>query len=240
MAARVEGSRPRDPLFSKPKIDPIERWVTPTIQTCSRRARTCALPVGGDHIDSLRQRARTDAGHCWTQRWEGSRPRDQSFSKPKIDPIERRVTPTIQTCSRRARTRALPVGGDHIDSLRQRARTDAGHCWTQRWEGSRPRDQSFSKPKIDPIERWVTPTIQTCSRRARTRALPVRGDHIDSLRQRARTDAGHCWTPQRREGSRPRDQSFSKPKIDPTERWVTPTILTCSRRARTRALPDLP
>jgi hypothetical protein len=46
MAQRWEGSRPRDPLRSKPRTDPIKRISISiaTMQTGSRRARTRALP----------------------------------------------------------------------------------------------------------------------------------------------------------------------------------------------------
>jgi hypothetical protein len=39
-------------------------------------------------------------------------------------------------------------------------------------EGSRPRDPSCAEPRIDPMKRWIMPTLQTGSRRAGTRALP--------------------------------------------------------------------
>ena len=43
------------------------------------------------------------------------------------------------------------------------------------WEGARPRPAAaglFAEPRTDRIERLHMPTTQTCSRRARTRALP--------------------------------------------------------------------
>jgi hypothetical protein len=39
-------------------------------------------------------------------------------------------------------------------------------------EGSRPRDQLFPEPSTDQIESLVISTMQTCTRRAGTRALP--------------------------------------------------------------------
>jgi hypothetical protein len=40
-------------------------------------------------------------------------------------------------------------------------------------EGSRPRDQWFAEPTADQVERLAILTMQTLSRRARTRALPT-------------------------------------------------------------------
>ena len=50
--------------------------------------------------------------------------------------------------------------------------TRMGSCRTQRREGSRPRDQWFAERSTDPNESLAISTMQTCSRRAGTRALP--------------------------------------------------------------------
>jgi len=44
--------------------------------------------------------------------------------------------------------------------------------FSQNLATSDPRDQPFSKPGIDPMKRSIISTMQTCSRRAGTRALP--------------------------------------------------------------------